>query len=257
MTDTARSLVVDECPNHPGISVYDCRPCENARKDTRIRRQMAEAYDREFDRCDRGFPPRYRDAATDNPDVLAWVSEFVAEPERASSLLLLGPTGVGKTWQAYAALRAAATGITGAPGRIAGIGWIASTWADINAAMRPRPGVETEDVLERHRRCGLLLVDDLGVAKGSEWVEELTYRLINGRYEAMRPTIFTTNLALPALKDALGDRIASRLAESCTRIVLTGDDRRRKSGNGVTVLARTRPPAENEPRDPHDRWWEN
>lgn len=76
-------------------------------------------------------------------------------------------------------------------------------------------------------RCPLLLLDDLGAAKTSEWTEELTYRLINHRYEHMLPTLITTNLPTAELRTALGDRVASRLAEMTERVILTGPDRRR------------------------------
>jgi DNA replication protein DnaC len=43
----------------------------------------------------------------------------------------------------------------------------------------------------------------------------------------MLPSIFTTNLPLADLRSGLGDRIASRLVETCDRVMLTGSDRRR------------------------------
>lgn len=73
----------------------------------------------------------------------------------------------------------------------------------------------------------MLLLDDLGAAKTSEWTAELTYRLINHRYEHLRPTLITTNLPTADLRTTLGDRIASRLAEMTQRVILTGPDRRR------------------------------
>src|SRR3546814_11554545 len=57
--------------------------------------------------------------------------------------------------------------------------------------------------------------------------EEVTYRLIDHRYTHCLPTIFTTNVPTSNLRDQLGDRVASRLAEMCTRVTLTGSDRRR------------------------------
>lgn len=168
--------------------------------------------------CDKRFPRRYVNAVADHPAVVEWIGQYVANPADAPSLLIAGPTGTGKTWQAYGALRAAVVS-TGHP-------WQATTFADFTAALRPS-GKDPEGTLRSHRTAGLLLVDDLGAAKSSEWVEETTYRLINGRYEDMRPSIFTTNLPLAKLRDGLGERIASRLVEICTRVVLTGPDRRR------------------------------
>lgn len=180
------------------------------------------------ERCDSLFPRRYVDAKTDRNEVLHWIGGYMRDPETAPSLLLLGPTGTGKTYQAYAALRMAVTH----PRPVRGVGfrcdaWKAATHADLLASMRPNTRNDSEQVLADLRKVPLLLVDDLGVAKNSEWVEDITYRLINGRYEQMMPSIFTSNLAVDQLRDALGDRIASRLAETCTRVVLTGEDRRR------------------------------
>lgn len=180
------------------------------------------------ERCNSLFPRRYLDATLAQGEVTRWVNAYLANPETAPSLLLLGPTGTGKTWQAYGALRWAVTH----PRPVRGVGfrcdaWKAATHADLLASMRPNSRNDSEQVLADLRKVPLLLVDDLGVAKNSEWVEDVTYRLVNGRYEQMMPSIFTSNLAVDQLRDALGDRIASRLAETCIRVVLTGEDRRR------------------------------
>jgi DNA replication protein DnaC len=52
---------------------------------------------------------------------------------------------------------------------------------------------------------------------------------LNGRYEDVRPSIFTTNLPLPDLREKLGDRLASRLVEMCAVVPMEGSDRRRAS----------------------------
>ncbi|WDZ87210.1 ATP-binding protein [Micromonospora cathayae] len=164
-------------------------------------------------------PRRYREAVADQPDILAWAADFHADPTTCRSLLISGPVGTGKTFQAYGAIRAAL-------GCGRSVRWEAVPFADFTAALRPS-GRDPEGSLERYRDAALLLVDDLGAAKSSEWVEETTYRLINARYEAMQPTIFTTNIPLAQLRDGLGDRIASRLVETCKVIALLGSDRRR------------------------------
>lgn len=194
-----------------------------------LRERYNEVVTAAHDRCNSLFPRRYLAAHTDRPEIRNWVEQFQADPAEAPSLLLLGPTGTGKTWQAYAALRLAVTHPQ--PARGVGYrapGWRSTTHADLLASMRPSPRNDSEQVLKEYRDLPLLFVDDLGVAKNSEWVEDITYRLINGRYEQMMPSIFTSNLAVEQLKDALGDRIASRLAETCVRVVLNGADRRRQ-----------------------------
>lgn len=210
-----------ECPLHPRQSALNCSPCaadRNASSD----REEREAWDRTraMAACDESFPRRFRDAQPAHPEVVRWVEAVGKDIESAPSLLLLGPQGRGKTWLAYGALRAALLKRPRAT-------WASRTFPDFAASLRPRAGVDTEAEIERFRSADLLLLDDLGTAKGSEWVEEITYRLINGRYEAMRPTVFTTNLTLEELRAAIGDRISGRLAETCIRVLLDGQDRRR------------------------------
>ncbi|MFI6061452.1 ATP-binding protein [Streptomyces sp. NPDC051286] len=184
-----------------------------------------------FSPLDAGMPPRYQGAVADHPQVLAWVRE-VAEaavaPSRGArrqvttgpSLLMAGVVGAGKTHQAYGAVRRLVqSGV--------GVRWHATTAADLYADLRPRPGVDSERELAAVSRCPLLIIDDLGAAKASEWVEEVTYRLINRRYNHMLPTLITTNLAIKDLRAYLGDRVTSRLAQMTTRVEFEPVDRRR------------------------------
>ncbi|MFE1032493.1 ATP-binding protein [Streptomyces sp. NPDC058807] len=179
--------------------------------------------------ADARIPARYRRTLADHPQVTAWADEItrVGRPgpggpgiAKGPSLLIAGPTGTGKTHQAYGAVR-------GLLARGVRLRWEATTTADLHARLRPRAGHDTERDLQSLARSPLLLLDDLGAAKTSEWTEELTYRLINHRYEHLLPTLITTNLPTAELRTALGDRVASRLAEMTERVILTGPDRRR------------------------------
>ncbi|MFJ9679379.1 ATP-binding protein [Streptomyces sp. NPDC101194] len=181
---------------------------------------------------DARMPPRYRTARADHPEVLTWTRSVIAQAEAPNpgarrqittgpSLLLAGVTGSGKTHQVYGAVRnLVEAGIV--------VRWRATTAADLYADLRPRPGRDTERELETVSRYPLLILDDLGAAKASEWVEEITYRLINRRYNLMLPTLITTNLAMRDLREHLGDRVASRLAEMTTRVTFEPVDRRRQ-----------------------------
>lgn len=185
-------------------------------------------------RWETATPPRYRRATATDPRVTAWADRVTTDPEAAGSLLITGTTGTGKTHQAYGALRRIAEA---GPDRYE---VIAITTADLYGALRPTGSSgSTEHELRRFARVPLLLLDDLGSAKATEWTEEVTYRLINERYNQCRPTIFTSNLparapidghgrpAGPDLASALGERIVSRLAEMTTVVPMTGTDRRR------------------------------
>jgi len=186
-------------------------------------------------RWEAAAPRRYRNATTSHPDVIAWADLAANNPDDAGALLLAGPVGTGKTHQAYGALRRIAE--TG-PRRYE---LIATTAPDMYGLLRPGGSQRSsEDELNRLCRVPLLLVDDLGSAKASEWVEEVTYRLINERYNACLPSVFTSNLPVRAdgrddLTGKLGERIASRLAQTTTVVPLVGPDRRR--GGGLSVVA--------------------
>lgn len=183
------------------------------------------------------IPGRFADATATHPEVRAWVVsliDLVREQRRTAprvitgpSLLLVGRTGTGKTHQAYGAIRALAR--SGA-----GVSWTVTTAADLYATLRPRHRVDSEEEFERFARAGLLVLDDLGAAKGTEWNEEVNYRLINYRYERELPTIVTTNVASAKIQEALGERVASRLVEMASRVLITGPDRR-LSPNGTAA----------------------
>lgn len=72
----------------------------------------------------------------------------------------------------------------------------------------------------------LLIFDDLGSEKMTEWVEETFYLLINKYYEEMIPIIFTSNYSIPELSSRLSDRIISRIIGSCDVVEIQGGDRR-------------------------------
>lgn len=72
----------------------------------------------------------------------------------------------------------------------------------------------------------VFILDDIGVEKVSEFVEEFMYLLINTQYEKVYPIVITSNLPLSALAEKLGDRIVSRIKEMCEIIEVKGEDRR-------------------------------
>lgn len=189
--------------------------------------QLAEQRERNERNLLKQIPPRYLEAATAEPAILNWAREVRESDERGlsgsqgPSLLIVGPTGVGKTHAAFGGLRELV--------RLGGGRFIrVTTAADMYAQLRPRSGVDSEETFSRFASSPVLFVDDLGAAKTSEWLEEINYRLINHRYNHKLATLFTSNLAPRDLAAVLGDRVSSRLTEMCKTVALKGDDRRRK-----------------------------
>lgn len=179
-------------------------------------------------RWETATPPRFRRAEATLPQVRAWADQALSDPASAGALLLTGLTGTGKTYQAYGALRHIAAG---GPDRYE---VLAVNSADMYGRLRPSQVMgASEQELKRLSTVQYLFLDDFGTSKTSEWTEEITYRLINHRYNHCLPTVITSNLPArdphgPDLTGFVGDRVASRLAEMVTTLVpMTGDDRRR------------------------------
>lgn len=89
-----------------------------------------------------------------------------------------------------------------------------------------------ERLLDHH---GLLFLDDVGSERMSEWVSETFYHLINHRYNRALPIIMTSNFSLAEQAERIGDRTASRIAESCDVIQLVGGDRRITKTNKIIL----------------------
>ena len=94
------------------------------------------------------------------------------------------------------------------------------------------------------RLCGypLLVIDDFGVERGTEYALEQIYNIIDSRYRSRKPLIVTTNLALTELKnpqDTAHARIYDRLLELCTPIACTGPSMRKNIGQEKLNLLKT------------------
>lgn len=170
------------------------------------------------------IPTRFAHAKVDHPKVAKWADDYLNDPDGASSLVLVGPTGVGKTHQGWGAVRAIAEGLA-ATGR--GLAWRATTHPDLNAALRPKPDGSHTWALEPYMEAELLLLDDLGAGKQTDWTGDTLYRLVDHRWANRKTTIYSTNLTPNALTDAVGDRVVSRLADA-VRVTIKGSDRRWK-----------------------------
>ncbi|MEU7066934.1 ATP-binding protein [Streptomyces sp. NPDC046161] len=186
-------------------------------------------------RWETATPYRYQGATCTHPELQAWADRVVANPRSAGFVLLTGSFGTGKTHQSYGALRRVAEA---GPERYE---VIAITAPDMYALMRPGGSERgTEYEVKRLKKIPLLLIDDLGTEKISEFTEEATYRLLNERYNESLPTLITSNLPAlstvddrgnkqgPDLTDKLGERIADRLREITHIVPMQGPSRRRR-----------------------------
>jgi DNA replication protein DnaC len=158
-----------------------------------------------------------------------------AFPAATKGLLFEGLPGVGKTHLAVAVLKQAIEA-TGARGLFYDTRELLRV---IRSTYDPSIRTTEIEVLRPVMQADLLVLDDLGAEKTSEWVEETMNLIVNTRYNERRMTIFTSNY--PDIPDEtepnsllfrIGFRMRSRLHEMCEFLVLDGADYRELPTNG-------------------------
>jgi DNA replication protein DnaC len=201
------------------------------------------------------IPERYRHCSLDtystdfngaNPSLskARWISQKFAEgypvETGGNGLLLVGSAGLGKTHLAV--------GILSRLVRDRGVKGIFCDYRELlkNIQNSYNPAVQSTEVevLKPVLAAEVLVLDDLGAQRSSDWVADTVAFILNARYNEKLTTIITTNWAdqpagtgtktdkdgiKPAksedtLGDRIGDRMRSRLAEMCVRVEMTGED---------------------------------
>jgi DNA replication protein DnaC len=189
-------------------------------------------------------PERYRDCSfrdfhhLNNPSLknaCRTAEEFAdAYPYVETGLLFLGPSGTGKTHLAIAILNEV-TRSKGRPGLYADF---SDLLMKIQSTFKADATESKEDVLTPFAEVELLILDELGATKPSDFARDMLYALLNTRYNRKRITVATSNyLDHPGkgdrekLEDRIGYRLRSRLHEMCQTILLAGDDYRSQVGS--------------------------
>lgn len=162
-----------------------------------------------------------------------------------TGLLLMGPCGVGKTHLAVAALRQLMQ-----RGHDVLFYDYRDLLKELQASYHPDSQISHDGILGSVLRSEVLLLDDVGVGKPSDWVLEMVGHILNKRYNEARVTLLTTSYSdradqsreptqlpsgqfiAPQVKETLssriGERVRSRLYEMCRTIEIESADYRRE-----------------------------
>ncbi len=150
-------------------------------------------------------------------------------PAVEQGLLLTGTVGVGKTHLAVSILKGLAE--RGFKGLFYEFG---SLLKEIQDSYNSNTKTSELSVLSPVLRADVLVLDELGASKPTDWVKDTMAHIINTRYNDKKITIFTTNYPdersndrEETLEDRIGARLRSRIYEMCKTVVIAGEDHRR------------------------------
>ncbi len=164
-----------------------------------------------------GIPERFCDAPALDSGELRVLKRIKAYMKSGCGAFLYGIPGCGKTTVATEAFYEQALTLGG------GL-WVSHLML-LDAVRHNLDG----DDLERAVEAPIIMLDDFGALKPTEWAQERTFALVSLRYNAKALTIVTSNFQPDVLKDIWGAPVISRLREMCPPIAMPRVDYRQRA----------------------------
>ena len=161
-------------------------------------------------------------------NALAMAKRFVNGWEKAKAggygLLFLGGCGTGKTHLACAIMLELLDKYACLYPRYYKV-------TEIFSAVRStyQTGVITneEEMLKFFSSIQLLVIDEVGIQKGSEAEKRILFSILDNRVTSNKPTILMSNLGPKALAELLGDRLYDRVRSKCVPMLFAGPSMRK------------------------------
>jgi DNA replication protein DnaC len=206
------------------------RRCRCRTEDRKIKLLEAACIPRRYSECSL---QSYKPATGNGTQLLAFNYAFrlVREyPAVDQGLLFMGECGIGKTHLSVAILR----GLVEKGVRCI-FYELGTLLKEIQNSYNPVSQTSELQVLAPIYEAEVLVLDELGASKPTDWVRDTMMQIINARYNGRRLTVFTTNYrdersspSEETLEDRIGVRLRSRLYEMCRTVHVEGEDYRRK-----------------------------
>ena len=151
-----------------------------------------------------------------------YVKNFIDFKKDGKGLLLYGTVGTGKTYFAAAIANALIDN---------GYSVLMTNFARLTNTIQGMYEGKQE-FIDSLNRYSLLIIDDLGAERKSEYMQEMVFNIIDSRYRSGLPFIITTNLTAEEIKkpQEIGfSRIYDRVLERCFPVKVEGESRRRQN----------------------------
>jgi DNA replication protein DnaC len=204
------------------------RACECRHRDAHSLRLAKARIPKRYEKCHfNTFDHRLTDS---QKKALRLASDFALTfPAVDQGILFTGTVGVGKTHLAVSIVKALTE--RGFPCLFYEFG---SLLKEIQDSYNPNTRSSELAVLAPVLSADVLVLDELGASKPTDWVLDTMAHIINTRYNESRFTIFTTNYpderasdGKETLEDRVGVRVRSRIYEMCRTVRIDGDDYRK------------------------------
>lgn len=150
-----------------------------------------------------------------------YVARFDLMYQKGQGILFWGDVGTGKSYTAAAIANELIQ---------RNVSVIMTSFIKLLASTK-RFELEDDDLLERLNRAKLLIIDDLGAERGTDYALEKVYDIVDSRYRTGKPMILTTNLDFADMKrcsDIRYNRIYDRIFEMCYPVKMEGMSWRKK-----------------------------
>lgn len=154
-----------------------------------------------------------------------YVNRFNAMKQKNQGLLFWGNVGTGKSFAAACIANALIE---------SGITVVMTSFIKILEVFDRKDTELQKDILDRLNSASLLILDDLGAERGTDYALEKVYYIVDSRYRSGKPLIVTTNLSLSEMMDESDirkKRIYDRILETCYPMQFTGNSWRMKEAN--------------------------
>lgn len=167
------------------------------------------------------------EVAEDNRDIQMarrYVDNWSEVRAKNLGLLLWGDVGTGKSFTAACIANALLEN---------GTAVLMTNFSKILNQMGAMYSDERYQYIASFSNFPLLIIDDLGIERNTEYALEQVYAVIDERYKSGLPVIITTNLTINEIRnpsDVAHARIYSRVLEMCTPVHVSGSDRRKSIG---------------------------